>query len=267
MRLAVKIIFISIAIFSFVAQKAASDELLFKPLFANPFEARVGSFYMSEEKKLRLDIGTSFDFVKFTVDSNEAALGADFFTYTRLRYDGRFKFPVETSDYYFGLNYSMKLPFLYQSAVRFRAAHISSHLVDGYVVNDTFMQKPIVYSREFLELTYSGKWKQLRYYLGLNYIFSTIPKDPNRIIPQIGFDYERPFCDWLSFVFGMDYKLVGIDDIWQGTTSAQLGLTFYTYKHYGIFVGAYMFKGRSIHGQFYRDIDDYMGLGFQFLFL
>jgi hypothetical protein len=246
----------------------AQSKLLFKPLFANPFEARVGSFYQLEENKLRLDIGASIDLAKFKIDSNKAAIGADFFTYTRLRHEDNFKFPVETSDYYFGLNYSMRFGCKLPAYLRFRIAHISSHLVDGYTNKDyNFKRAPIVYSREFVDIVWSQYLDDFRYYAGLNFVFSTIPDDPNPITPQIGFDYSRRIVPWLSFDMGFDFKLIGIDNIWQSTTAAQLGLTFWTSENYGIFAGFYCYRGRSMHGQFYRNYDDYFGLGLQFIFL
>ncbi len=241
--------------------------LLFKPLFSNPFEPRDGAFYQFEEDKLRLDIGASFDFVKLNVAGNEAAIGADFFTYTRLRHEGNFKFPVETSDYFFGLNYSMKFDITMPAYIRLRVSHISSHLVDGYTDdNYEFIREPIVYSREFIDIVWAQYLFDFRYYVGANFIFSTIPGSPEFFTPQIGFDYSRRLTSWLSFDMGFDFKLIGIDGIWQGTSVTQLGLTFWTSENYGIFTGLYCYRGRSMHGQFFTDYDDYLGLGFQFIF-
>jgi hypothetical protein len=241
--------------------------LLFKPLFSNTYEPRNGAFYQFEEDKLRLDIGASFDFVKLDVLGNKAAIGADFFTYTRLRHEGNFKFPVETSDYFFGANYSMKFDMNMPGYIRFRLAHISSHLVDGYTNADyDFIREPIVYSREFVDIVWAQYLGDFRYYVGVNFIFSTIPDDPNALTPEIGFDYSRELTSWLTFDLGFDFKLIGIDNIWQGTTVTQVGLTFWPSADYGIFTGLYCYRGRSMHGQFYREYDDYLGLGLQFIF-
>jgi hypothetical protein len=140
--------------------------------------------------------------------------------------------------------------------------------VDGYTNKDyNFKRAPIVYSREFVDIVWSQYLDDFRYYAGLNFVFSTIPDDPNPITPQIGFDYSRRIVPWLSFDMGFDFKLIGIDNIWQSTTAAQLGLTFWTSENYGIFAGFYCYRGRSMHGQFYRNYDDYFGLGLQFIFL
>lgn len=257
-----------IILFLIILPASAQSKLLFKPLFANPFEPRNGSFYQFSDNKLRLDIGASFDLVKFNIlDSNDAALGADLFTYTRLRHEGNFKFPVETSDYFFGVNYSMRFASKFPGYIRLRLSHISSHLVDGYTDNNyNFKREPIVYSREFVDVVWAQYLGNFRYYAGANFIFSTIPDDPNPITPEIGFDYSRRIISWLSFNLGFDFKLIGIDNVWQGTSSAQMGLTFWTSPNYGIFAGLYCYRGRSMHGQFYRDYDNYLGLGIQFIF-
>lgn len=245
----------------------AKSSLLFKPLFANPFEARNGAAYHFDEKKIRLDIGASFDFLKFNVAGNKANIGVDLFTFTRLRHEGNFKFPVETSDYFFGLNYTMKFNCRLPSELRFRLAHISSHLVDGFTnADNNFLREPIVYSREFFDVVFAQYIGNLRLYAGLNLLFSYIPKNSEILTPQFGFDYSRQLTKWLSFDAGMDFKLIGIDKIWVGTTVAQLGLTFWTSPGYGIFLGGYYYNGRSIHGQFYDEYDNYIGLGLQFIF-
>jgi hypothetical protein len=255
-------IIVLIYIFSF--NLFGDDGLLFKPLIANPYEGRIGSIGDFKDKRLRLDIGTTFDLMSFPCAGSIAAIGADFFTYTRLRSEGNFKFPVETSDYYFGVNYSMNLNFISERATaRVRLAHISSHLVDGYTFENKFLKEPFVYSREFLDITFANYYKDFRYYLGVNYVFSTKPKAPDPFIPQLGIEYDYRINPWLAITMGYDFKLVGVDGKYASQNAIQAGLTFYTSSHYGIFVGAYYFSGRSIHGEFYNELDNYPGIGFQ----
>ena len=61
-----------------------------------------------DNNKLRLDISTSRDIVKWYDDDETISIGADLFTFTRLRSTDNFKFPVETIDYLFGLNAGYK---------------------------------------------------------------------------------------------------------------------------------------------------------------
>ena len=80
------------------------EELLFRPLTANHLESRIGTFYQHTEERLRLDIGHSLDLFEITNTGFLMRIGGDFFILSRLRSDGRMKFPVETADYYFGFN-------------------------------------------------------------------------------------------------------------------------------------------------------------------
>lgn len=244
------------------------SELLFKPFHAHTFEPRIGSFYQFDDEKLRLDIGYSHDLKTFDLNKSKIAIGADFFTYTRLRSNGRFKFPVETSDYFFGLNGSFKtLINDKEFGLRLRISHISSHLVDGYTVDGQFIKPPFTYSREFLDLAAGYYiWKKLRLYAGINYVFSTIPKNVEPITPQIGFDYEYNLINNIELVTGLDHRLVGIDEVYIANNTFELGLNFITSDKSKINLSYIFMDGRSIHGMFYQDFDNYSGLGFRVIF-
>ena len=165
-----------------------NDEINFRPLIANPYEARMGFIGKPSEERLRMDIGATFDLFKL---SKQGTFGVDMMTYTRLRSEGRFKFPVETTDYFFGINSA----FLFERSpifgdlfsgveqLRIRLAHISSHLIDGYTINNEFISPPFVYSREFLEVIYkvntgySDDCQLISPYFGGSYVFSKIPNN------------------------------------------------------------------------------------------
>ena len=243
----------------------------FKPLTANPLEARVGTMYQFEDNKLRLDIGNSIDLQTLNLsDSLTLSLGTDFFTLTRLRSEGKLKFPVETADFYFGINGAIKR---YCSpttewSVRLRIAHISSHLVDGYASDSVFVrQKPFVYSREFAEVIGALEFsKQLRIYTGLTYLWATQPRRANRFIPEFGVDGSYPLSKSLSLEFGYDFKLIGVDDSYLSTHAAQAGLFLETSNNKGYLLTLFAYRGRSVHGMFYDQNDAYSGIGFQVIF-
>jgi len=253
-----------------IASTVASsfDGLLFKPTVAGIFEPRVGASYLVQTEKLRLDIGHSADLTDFIIDDGaEIRIGADFFTYTRLRSENNFKFPVETSDYFFGVNSSCKLGTDFGDlSLRLRASHISSHLVDGFAKDSVFRQLPFVYSREFVDLLVAFEINQFRLYAGSNYIFSTKPKNFEPFNPQIGFDIITEVFSPVYFLAGYDFRLVGIDKVYTGVNSAQAGFLFNTGQNAGVFIGAFYYSGKSMHGMFYNEYDSYAGLGFQVYF-
>ena len=149
---------------------------------------------------------------------------------------------------------------------RLRVAHISSHLVDGYSKNGDFWKIPEVYSREFVDLTFAYETDNLRPYIGLTSVFSTIPDNISHFIPEIGIDYYYDINDWFRFQTGYDFKISGYDEIYSGINSLQAGLLFKTSKNAGIELNYYYYSGLSMHGMFFTEKDNYSGIGFQIYF-
>lgn len=264
-------ILIIIAFFLFLCCESgrAENYLLFRPLTANIFEPRIGSFYQFSDNKLRLDIGASYDIASiYKSDNSEYRLGADFFTYTRLRSENNFKFPVETSDYFFGINQSGRtIAFENEFFYRIRLAHISSHLVDGYARDSVFHKSPFVYSREFFTISLAKELIDgFRIYLTLEYVFSKQPDDANPIITSYGIDFNKKLSEYLSFIIAYDFKLLGFDSVYSGVHNAQLGILAKVNSFAGVFAGFYGYSGKSMHGLFYSENDEYIGLGFQVVF-
>lgn len=249
-------------------QSMHDSRLVFRPLIANPFEGRVGVMYQVDDKKLRLDIGNSIDLIRL---SDGVWIGADFYTFTRLRSEGNFKFPVETSDYFFGVNASTS-PLTIGSipkplAFRLRLAHISSHMVDGLANKQGEINPlPFVYSREFADFTAAMCMRWWRPYIGLQYIWATQPKSPERLIPSLGFDFEHPIGKKVFIHGGVDCKAVGVDGVYSGQFSGQTGFLFYSDNKTATALNAYWFSGRSMHGMFFTQNDTYFAIGLQVMF-
>ena len=246
----------------------AQERLLFKPLIANPFEPRIGTMYQFGDNKLRLDIGHSFDLMQLDSDAvHEVRLGGDFFTFTRLRSEGKLKFPVETVDYFFGINGSAA----WKNGnthhyLRARLAHISAHLTDG-LANDSarLNPRPFVYSREFLDITGAAVWRHIRFYVGCNFIFSNhkLNESVNRIIPQVGFEYSKPLIGAATWFIAYDGKVSGVGDSTSFIHAVQAGISIPQFNNYQLIISAYYYRGQSMHGLFYDTTDDYFGVGFQ----
>ncbi len=245
-----------------------AQRLLFSPLLANPLEARIGTQLELPEKKLRLDIGHSFDLMQIdSTASSRWMAGGDFMTYTRLRSEGRLKFPVETVDYYFGVNASARwIESDHSWRLRLRLAHISAHLADGLADSaGTLHPKPYVYSREFIEAILARDWKHYRAYAGLTAVFSNHNTQPriHLIIPQAGAEARMPLSEGLSAFAAYDLKLSGIEEKYSLIHAAQAGLSIVQRNGYEILLSAYYYNGLSLHGLFYSTTDNYWGLGFQ----
>lgn len=247
-----------------------SENLLFNPLNAYVFEPRIGSTINLNNDNLRLDIGASFDLLRFDNEQENIynAIGTDFFTYTRLRSEPNFKFPVETSDYFFGINYSNKIKIdNLEYASRLRISHISSHLVDGYSNDGIFWQKPFVYSRELIELISTLNIKvnenlDLKPILGGKYIFSTTPDSLTKLNYIIGIDYSYKFNVYMEFIGGIIIQ----NGENRTNFSIQNGIKISFLKNVGLFIGHYYYNGNSIHGMFYNNFDKINSIGFQIIY-
>jgi len=240
-----------------------------QPFTANFLEPRVGVLAMPETSELRLDIGNSLDLVHVKPDKDMiVSFGADFFTYTSLRSEQAFHFPVDAVDYLFGINMGFKKSMGEDEfGTRFRISHISAHFVDGHYTNSTNSwrdgQKPRVYSREFVELIPYYRMNDLRFYLGYTYIFHTDPGQLGRHIMQLGSDYfykDFPFKNFNPFV-AYDMRLLKIDK-YSANNTISAGIKYGFSKGKGLSIYYSYFQGKSIHGEYFDFNKNYSSIGF-----
>ena len=256
-----------VALLVLSASARAVDDSPFPELVANPFEARIGSMYQFDDEKLRLDIGYSLDLYEEQGPWTQGQLsfGIDFMTWTRLRSETNFKFPVETIDYWFGVNAKYRFgtgPW----HTRLRIAHISSHMVDGLAdANGTITPTPFVYSREFAELIVGRHVGDVRPYAGFTAMWATQPDDPNAFIPQAGLDLRHDLSERWQLRGGYDVRLIGINGVYAASNAAQLGMALKNKNGSGFLMSLYGFSGRSMHGMFYTGYDAYLAFGVQFI--
>ncbi len=239
-----------------------------QPFAANFLEPRAGFNYMLAERNIRLDIGTSSDIYKSQDGNKTLSFGADLFTYTRLRSESSFKFPVEAIDYLFGINSGYKITDGNKGyGFRFRFAHISAHLVDGSYDNSANGWRkgrfPFVYSREFLELFPFYRINGFRVYAGLTYLFHVIPSGIGKGIYQIGFDnyfINFPVKAFTPFI-GYDFKVQNAG-AFTGSNIITGGIKFGKWNEKGYSISLSYFSGKSVHGEFYDLNESYATLGF-----
>jgi hypothetical protein len=242
------------------------DKLNIQPFTANFIEPRAG-FQFMDNSKVRLDIGTSSDFYHLTEGDAVLSFGADLFTYTRLRKEKDFHFPVEAVDYLFGVNAGYKVTEGdCEYGARFRLSHISAHFVDGqydYTIDDwRDNTNPRVYSREFIELFPFFRYCGFRGYIGLTYLFHVSPVEIGKGIYQAGFDYYIPgIVKAFSPFIAYDFKLSEYGE-YTGNNIAIAGIKFGNYKEKGFSISASYYSGKSIHGEYFDVTEEYYTVGF-----
>jgi len=273
--MAKKIIFIfALLHLNFFAQERVvffPNGLNFKPYAANILEPRVGFMFELDKNYLRLDIGNSIDLTKIYLNEKEKfSFGADFFTYTLLRSQNNFKFPVEAVDYLFGLNFAyINFDSLKNIGYgsRLRISHISSHLSDGRFDNVSFSWKdqlnPFVYSREFFELSFYYEYNNAKIYLGASYLFHIIPKNIKRDEYFAGVEYFANFISshFLPY-FAYNIKINHFSNEYYVNHNAALGSKLGTKNGRGISLYLSYYKGKNFHGPLYLYDKNYVSLGF-----
>jgi len=247
------------------------DNLTIQPFVANILEPRLGTLIMLTKSELRLDIGNSLDIVRIIPKEGEFfSFGVDLFTYSSLRREKDFHFPVDAIDYLFGINFGYKNSTgKNEFGARFRFSHISAHLVDGsYSKTDGSWNDGLesqVYSREFFELMPYYKINNLRLYVGLTYNYHIDPSDLGKDGYQVGFDYFIPGIIGENFALfaGYDLRIVHLEE-YEPNHSLEVGIKFGKYYGKGMSLYFNYYKGKSVHGEYYFIDQEYSGIGLNF---
>lgn len=244
------------------------SDLNIQPFAANMLEPKLGFLFQFDKNELRLDIGSSMDLIHYKPCEDQLfSLGADLFTYTLLRGETDFHFPVDAVDYLFGLNFGYKQQFeKYEIGARLRISHISAHFVDGHY-NGTENEWrdgrfPRVYSREFLELMPYINYENIRFYIGYTYLYHVDPLYIGKNNLQAGFDYyaKDMICKYISPFAGYDIKLVKIGE-YTANNSLHIGVKFGNAEGRGLSISYQFYSGKSIHGEYFDYQKKYSSIG------
>lgn len=253
--------------FSQTADEWFPAELNIQPFTANYLEPKTGFEYLFDVNKVQINIGVTRDIYHYYDDNTTISFGSDFFTYTRARAQGNFKFPVETIDYLFGINAGYKKnDDKKEIGLRFRFSHISAHLVDGLydAENEGWLEgrEPFVYSKEFIELFPYIRKDYFRIYLGLTYIIHVIPDVIKKGIFQAGFDYYISPLRNASFIpfIAYDFKLTGIEK-YSGNNIVTAGVKFGEPLSRGLSILISYQSGKSVHGELFDVSENYWKIG------
>lgn len=262
---------------SSTAAAAPSLRTMFSPLLADPLEPRIAVMPWLDDEYLQLDIGTSADL--FRDENGGLAFGIDFATYSLLGRENSFKFPVDTIDYLFGVNFTWEkklehdtLPFEKLSA-RLRISHISAHFEDGHYDDEAgqWINEeespfgiPFTYSREFVNLVFALSSEDYRFYLGYQYLFHTIPGSISRHSFQAGAELMTPGNTYLAADFRLlpewDNELNRTDGL-HGTWSLQAGWRLAALGLENIRIACNYYTGLSRHGMYFYDTESFSSVG------
>lgn len=242
-------------------------ELNIQPFTANILEPKLGFLFQNKNDELRLDIGNSIDILQYHADSKTFSFGADLFTYTLLRSEDNFHFPVDAVDYLFGINFGYKVKVHnYSFGFRARISHISAHFADGHYDNAKQEwrngQKPRVYSREFIEVMPFYRYNNFRFYFGLTYIFNVEPDYVKRDQYHAGFDYFRKdlIAENISPFIAYDFKYTTVKSRFPNH-SFSAGIKFGEVFGRGMSLYYNYYDGNNFHGEYFDQKSKYSAVG------
>jgi hypothetical protein len=229
-----------------------------QPFTANFLEPKLGFAFALGENNLNLNIGNSRDIVHIIKNNTMLSFGADLFTYTKLSGENNFRFPVDAVDYLFGINSGYKIILRdYEIGFRLRISHISAHMVDGHFDTQTNYWKdslaPHVYSREFLEYIPYFRYNDLRAYIGITYLFHTIPGYVGKEILQFGGDkfFANLISTGINPFVAYDFRIYKVDKF-VGNNTICAGIKFGEYDKSGISILFTYYSGLSYQGEYYN---------------
>ena len=257
---------------------AAPQQRLFRPLLADPTEARL-AITSNLGDRLNGDIGGSWEAADYAWDGDGGLrfrTGIHAGVFSKLRRSGT-TFPLETADYLIGFHADLGNG---RYTGRFEYAHVSAHLADGY----DGPERAMTYSREYFTLYGARELRfapgsavgsaigSARVYGSLRWSNHAIP-DVRRWRVQAGAELvSRPLSgkggtdgtDGATRAYlACDVRLFRDGDISVNRT-AHAGLLFHNEASRGLRIAFVYHGGRSEHGQFHRQEDDYAGIGLFF---
>ena len=250
------------------------SEKVYEPLEAGTLESRIGFQKYTNTDYLKLDIGASLDIVALKSGDKIFSAGADFFTFSNLRSESNFKFPVDAIDYFFGINLNFRNDISKDRRVsaRFRLSHISSHLQDGHVYERTdTIFTPFVFSKEFIDLSAiyeydASKNLLLRAQGGLNFIFHSIPDEISSLSGQIGLEARYYLTDILSLYISNEVTISEVSDETNANENLETGISLGNKNSRGITVFFNYYDGQDFRGQYYGSYLNTKGIGMKLEF-
>lgn len=246
-----------------------NSNLLFRPTETSILEAKNGVTKFTDKKNLKLDIGATIDLIGLKQKKNSYSFGVDFFTFSNLRSEANFKFPVDAIDYMFGINFNMKqiITDKLNLSYRMRISHISSHFEDGHKYENTdTIFTPVVFSKEFIDLAAVSEYELMKKFylknlLAVNFIFHSIPDNLSQLSGQFGIETDYYFCKIFGAYMSADLTLAGVNSDDNLNINAESGIILGSRNSRSLIIYFSYYDGQDYRGQYYGKYLNNNGLG------
>ncbi len=245
------------------------DRVLFTPLVASHEEPWMGIGQEIGSSRMNVGIGNSVEALEYSTGHDTVRASVLFFA-SALANDYRgYRLKIDAADGTFGLGFSYHngSPF----SVRFRALHLSAHLVDGHYNDDTGVWRdgktPFPFSRNYGELIAAYQMQpgpfELRLYGGTSYAPIVKPAQIRAWTGILGWEirtHGRPHW-YLAHHFFLMGTPVTI-----GTNTVAAGLKFGYWRERGFRLFIAYKSGWDSYGEYYNVRRESVSAGFAFDF-
>jgi len=255
------------------------DRTLLPPLTANVQEPRTGLRKEIGSSRLKIDIGSTIDVVRFQLSPEQSlSLGIDFFVYALSTGNEGLRLQIDAADGFFGGHAG------YRSTgdgldhfLRFRFLHLSAHFLDGHF--DPIAggwkggRSPIAFTRDFAELVggidFSPGDAHLSVYAGFSYGVLVRPATIDKV--EYLFGGELRWSEALGLLFGKPWNIyiadhaavIGIpNNVTSNTIEA--GVKLGSWDSRGLRVYSSFAVGLDVFHQYYDVYRQSWGFGFSY---
>jgi len=255
--------------------------LLFQPLTSSYHEPRVGLRKQVGSSKMKLDIGSSLDFLEYRFSEDKVArMGVDFFTYALTTSSQGLRLQIDAVDGFFGGHAVVSsVNDVSRWDLRLRILHVSAHFIDGHYDNATMQWKdgrePIPFTRDFGEITAAFSWRvhdvTFMAYSGISYATLVRPTDVRRVATLHGLELRS--SELLGPALGRPVNLFVADNVtlvgvpsYIGTNNLEFGVKFGEWNSTGLRLYGSYYSGLDVFSQYFNVRRENWGVGFAFDF-
>jgi hypothetical protein len=241
------------------------ERTLFAPLMANHEESRMGLQQEFGSSYMMLAIGDTPPIFEYHAGHDTIQASLLFFIFGQANDYRGYRLKIDAADGFFGLgfSYNTNSPLSF----RFRALHLSAHLVDGHFSDETMLWRdnkiPFPYSRNYGEIvaayaTTLHHWP-FRIYAGTGYAPIVKPKDIKAFSALAGWELNAPGspAPYVAHHFWLNGNPMYI-----GSNAIEAGVRFANATGRGIRLFLLYQNGWNNFAEYYNERKEFFAAGF-----
>lgn len=241
----------------------------FTPFAANHEEPRMGIAQEVGNSRMKVAIGNALDIYQYRSGTDTFRVAALFFAYALANDHRGYRLKIDAADGYFGIGFTLQTASPW--SFRFRALHLSAHMVDGHYNDELVMWRdgrdPFPFSRNYGEVVAAylapmGAWV-FRPYAGFSYAPIVKPVVIRKWTMLAGAEVHGTGS---THVYGAyHFTLMGTPEV-IGSNSIEIGVKFGRWNARGARLFLSYQNGWDNFGEYYNVRREAVAGGFAFDF-